>query len=55
MNMNLCIILGVAYFIYEMIKAMSAVAKCIYCNLQFLQSALREIVKSKDKVNVPLF
>ena len=32
------------------IKAMITVAKCIYCKLQILQSALREIVKLKDKV-----
>ena len=34
---------------------MITVAKCIYCKLQFLQSALKEIVKLKDKGNVPLF
>ena len=38
-----------------MIKAMITVAKSIYCKLQILQSVLREIVKLKDKVNVPLF
>ena len=52
---SLRIILGVAYFISEMIKAMITIAKCIYCKLQVLQSALGKIVKLKDKVNVPLF
>ena len=46
---------GVAYFNYEFLKPMFTVVKCIYCKLQFLQSALKEIVKLKDKGNVPLF
>ena len=49
------IVLRILYFIYEFLKAMISVAKCNYCKLQFLQSALKEIVKLKDKGNVPLF
>ena len=40
---------------YLFIKKYANSLTNIYCKLQFLQSALWEIVKLKDKGNVPLF